>query len=741
MTTLPQTTAIRVPQRAASRTPLAVAPGHPLAHSQPAAPGLSGADVWRIIRSHIWLIVVLLVASAIGGYFINWYLARNYSRYTATGLIKISAPTPFTLIMENRDAGIDTATLAVDQKTQAAMLTHESLLLKVLKDREDVRKTDWFKSFNGNVVKAKEELLDNLRVSAVPETRLVAVSMTYSKPEDCRTIVEDVVSQHLALQQEASAFRVLERTQLLNNLKQKYQFRLRDLTQDLRDKAIKLSIDGMGTPGRLSTKEVELSEDLKKHFEISTDAAQAKAAYDSAAGQVENGTEIPRVQEMVDREQDVQMLKQQLLTIDMQLSSNQALGSEHRAVTSLKHQKEQLAERLENKISEVRAKETASYIEMLRSAKEAGEMALKGISDQITQAKQDLGDLTYQMSQYLTAKDEEKAVHELQDQVAKQIDSMAQIENQKEASGIVWAIHPEIPDTPSFPKLPITMAVAVMLGLGLSLGIAFLRELMDNSVRSPRDIDRVGDMNLLGIVPHEDDDPQVSGAPLPLVIFQAPHSMLAEQYRQLRSRLQHSTSLDSTRSMLVTSPSPGDGKTTVACNLAAGLALNGRRILLVDANFRRPEIHRVFSVANETGFSTALSTLEAFPAAVCQTQVPNLDVMPSGPRPPNGTELLESQLLTDFIDRALEEYDHVIFDSGPLLFVSESMAMAPRVDGVVSVVRARANSRGLLQRMRDTLRQARAEHVGVVLNAVRSQAGGYYNRNIKTYYAYSNYNQ
>jgi len=190
--------------------------------------------------------------------------------------------------------------------------------------------------------------------------------------------------------------------------------------------------------------------------------------------------------------------------------------------------------------------------------------------------------------------------------------------------------------------------------LGLALGIAFLRELTDTSVRSPRDIQRVGDLTLLGLVPHEDDDPQVAGAPLPLVIFQAPHSMLAEQYRQLRSRLQHAASLDSTRSILITSPSPGDGKTTVACNLAAGLALNGRRILLVDANFRRPELHRVFSLANESGFSTALSSLDAFPSAVAQTQVPNLDVMPSGPRPPNGTELLESQLLSDFVERALE---------------------------------------------------------------------------------------
>ena len=141
---------------------------------------------------------------------------------------------------------------------------------------------------------------------------------------------------------------------------------------------------------------------------------------------------------------------------------------------------------------------------------------------------------------------------------------------------------------------------------------------------------------------------------------------------------------------------------------------------------------------NDQGFSAVLNSIDNFAASVCQTQVPNLDILPAGPRPTNSTELIESQLLIDFIERALEEYDHVIFDSGPFLVVSDAVAMAPRVDGVVTVVRARSNSRGLLQRMRDEIRKLKAEHLGVVLNAVRSQAGGYYNRSMKTYYAYQN---
>jgi capsular exopolysaccharide synthesis family protein len=213
---------------------------------------------------------------------------------------------------------------------------------------------------------------------------------------------------------------------------------------------------------------------------------------------------------------------------------------------------------------------------------------------------------------------------------------------------------------------------------------------------------------------------------------------MAESFRHVRTKLQHTASLDTTRSIMVTSSSPGDGKTTIACNLAAGLALNGRRILLVDANFRRPEVNKVFGLSTDQGFSDVLNAVAAFDEVIQETQVPNLAVMAAGPKPMNPTELFESQLLIDFIERALEEFDHVIFDSGPLMVVAEAQAMAPRVDGVISVVRYKTNNRGLLQRMRDELRRTKAEHLGVILNAVRAQGGGYYRRNIQTYYDYAN---
>ncbi len=299
------------------------------------------------------------------------------------------------------------------------------------------------------------------------------------------------------------------------------------------------------------------------------------------------------------------------------------------------------------------------------------------MSKRIAQLQADITDLAKLRNEYENDLQDQKNLTERLEKVKQNQSAEAIWMPGSNFSNAKWASQPTVPERPSFPRLTVTLGVALFLGLAVSLGIAFLREITDTTVRSPRDIARVGQMNLLGMIPHESDDPQTAGTRLPLAIFEAPHSIIAEQFRQVRTRLQHAASLDTTRSLLVTGCGPEDGKSTVACNLAAGLALNGRRILLVDVNFRRPELHNIFNFSNDIGFGDVLNAPELYEEAIHETEVPNLFVLTSGNKPSNPTELLESQLLIDFIERALEEYDHVIFDSGPLLIVSETIRAWP----------------------------------------------------------------
>jgi capsular exopolysaccharide synthesis family protein len=743
MTTLPQTTPLRLP-RPASTAPLAI-PGA-VAHIGPAghaaAPQMSGADVWRVIRSNLLLIIIMVALGAGAGWGSFQYLNNHYPKFTATGTIQIMPP-PSTIdpLRGTQSANnMDSLDTALQAKTQALLLREQSLFTDVLMAKGGVvQETAWYKSFK-SPAEAKLDLQQNFVIQPEQDTTLLHVSMTCADKMSAKVIVDAIVDKHIAEEKDLNRSRELDRHMVLTNARSDYDSKSRSDEMAISQYESELNSDGVtGTGNRISAKDMELQGLLDNLQKINLDAATDNDDYKAIVDQINAGQDPAKVAQLIYSDPLVvgykNMSDQLELNIDEMI---QTMGAAAPQIQVAKDRLTLIQGKYDAALADARLRYRTSVTEEAKEKYARDERTINAINDRVKTLQDEMGHLTLISTQLLQKKDE-KANYDLKIKaIDDQLNMMAAFDANHDYSVVAWAAHPEDPDSPSFPKLPVTMSVGITFGLFLALGIAFLREFMDTSIRSPRDISRVGNMNLLGMVPHEDDDPQSAGARLPVVIFEAPHSMMAEQLRQVRTRLQHSSSLDTTRSILVTSPSPGDGKSTIACNLASGLALNGRRILLVDANFRRPELHRIFNLTNETGFSDVLNSLEAFEHSIQETQVPNLYVLPSGIKPTNATELLESQLLMDFIERALEEFDHVIFDSGPLLFVSETVALAPRVDGVVTVVRARTNSRGVLSRMRDSLRQVKAEHLGVVLNAVRAQGGGYYGRNIRTYYEYQN---
>lgn len=738
MTTLPQVQSVRLPRPAGAgpNSHLPAAPGGPSLQMTP-------GDIWRLIRANSWLIGTLLVVAAAAGFVANIMLARWMPRYTATGIVQVQSVNAILSFDPLRpDAPIpqfNQTDVELEQKTQAALIDSEQLISSLLSNPDSrIRQTQWFNSFNGDIEAAKKDLLEHLSVSPIAETKLIEVSIASRDPHDAQTIVEEVVDQHLQTQRDMNRNRQLSRSQLLTNMKDSARARLNEIERDLRETTIKLNIGGMGEPGRLSAKEVELDELLRHQLDVLSDVQKSKAQYQQMANTLQKGETPPEIADYLDKSPAVMMIEQQLSQLDMEYAAmSSTWGPDNPRLRSVQRQIDAIQQKLDQTKAGVKANVSAMMLGMLRDQASQGQALLDEINKRIDAAKVDLGSLNNTMAEYLTRKDEEKSLQDLIKSVDQQLDEITQINNQSDLASVSWMQHPDLPNEMSFPRLWMTMAVAIFLGLGLGLGIAFAKEALDTSVRSPRDVARVGQLNLLGMIPDEQDDPEATGGRLPMIINDSPHSMMAEQFRQVRTRLQHAAPLETTRSIMVTSPSPGDGKTTVASNLAMGLALNGRKVLLVDANFRRPELHKLFAVPGGTGFSEALASLDKFDAGVRTTSVANLSVMPLGSKPANPTELLENSF-NEFVERALKTYDHVIFDASPLLLASDAMALAPRVDGVVSVVRAQANSRGLLQRMRDSLRQIKAEHVGIVLNGVRAQGGGYYGRNIKTYYAYQN---
>ena len=756
MTTLPTTSSIRLPRTGAPGGQVLAMPSTPMGPmmQQAAQPLLTPADVWRVIRGNFWLILIAcVVAGAIGGALYVWQ-ARTNPKYEAVGWAEILRQfrfDPKTGEASPIDDGI--FDLKVEQRTQVEKILNEGLWASVVQNNEAVRKTDWFMGFErkagasqaqaaeGTVTAAmlaKEDLGDNFSVAPRPESRLVRISMTAGKPEDAKVIVQAIVDEHIRLQQQATYDRTNAELVTATQWAERYDRAIAGVKDRMSSLQGSLTSGGsMINFGRLNLKEMEISAMISTQMKAKMEAGQAEGQLKAVEAQIQAGSDPAQVQQMVQMDPTVARLKAMVDEYDLQMEGYKDQGQQSRFMLEMQAKRDAAKAKLAAREAEARATYRNQLVDSMRSAMQASRSEEESLTGQIDSKRIELGEMSAQISEYLGLKDELDSYKVLKREMDERVALLRNALRQQN-SGVRWSATPVLPDSRSSPKLGFYVPVAIMLGLALSLGIAFLRELMDTSVRSPRDVAKVGPMNLLGMIATEGDDPQLAGVPLHMVISQAPHSVMAEQFRQVRTRLQHAASLDTTRTIVVTSPAPGDGKSTVACNLAAGLALNGRRILLVDANFRRPDLHRLFGVNNDVGFAGVLDSISNLESAVQKTNIPNLELLPTGPKAANPTELLESQLFSDFIDRSLEEYDHVIFDTGPLLVVSEAVALAPRVDGVITVVRAKKNSRGMLSRVRETLKQIKAENLGVVLNGVQNWGGGYYGRNIKTYYAYQN---
>lgn len=201
-----------------------------------------------------------------------------------------------------------------------------------------------------------------------------------------------------------------------------------------------------------------------------------------------------------------------------------------------------------------------------------------------------------------------------------------------------------------------------------------------------------------------------------LLAYIHPHASISEQYRTIRNNIQYASSGSKVRSLLVTSPSEGEGKSTTTVNLAVCMAQRGDRVLIIDANFRNPIINKIFNVQTSPGLSNILGQQLEFREAIYHTEVEGLDILPSGQRLYNSTELLDSQLMVDMMAFAYEHYDIVLLDCPPVLGAPDTNALASKCDGVLLIVKSGATQQEHALEAKRTLLFAKANILGVILN-------------------------
>jgi capsular exopolysaccharide synthesis family protein len=291
------------------------------------------------------------------------------------------------------------------------------------------------------------------------------------------------------------------------------------------------------------------------------------------------------------------------------------------------------------------------------------------------------------------------------------------------------------------PRLRNNLVAGSVLGFVLGIGLAFLMSMLDRTLRSAEDVEALG-ITVLGILPRIAGGAPPSGGrygrnkkrrgrdaePVDnadLIVHTHPKSAVAECCRTVRTNITFMSADRPQRALVVTSPSPREGKTTVTLSLAISLSQSGKRVLVVDTDLRRPRIHKALGAPQGRGVTTILVGEHSVAEAVQQTEVPGLDVLTSGPIPPNPSELLHTSQFGELIGELTSRYDCVLFDSPPLQAVTDAAVIAPQVDGTIVVVHGQRTTRDALSASLRQLRDVGAALTGCVVNSVDLAAHRY----------------
>jgi capsular exopolysaccharide synthesis family protein len=377
----------------------------------------------------------------------------------------------------------------------------------------------------------------------------------------------------------------------------------------------------------------------------------------------------------------------------------------------------------------------------------------KSLNEELEQQKSRAFELSKKQVQYNVLNRELTTSRDLLENVLKQIkETSLAVESNSSNVSIVDA--PTVPPFPSHPRKKLILVLGILLGLGGGIGLAFLLNYLDNTIRTPEDVAATLQLPALGVVPSFDSIPAappgstVGAEPgevalrgaewdLPIIFLKAPKSLAAEAYRTIRTGILLSQAGEPPRTILVTSAQTSEGKTTSSVNLAVSLSSSGARVALIDADLRRPAIGREFNVAIGTpGLVDILTGQRSVQEVGLTHLVQGITLIPSGPIPPNPAELLGSLQMAALIDQLAGQFDYVIIDSPPILPVTDSVILSRYVDGVVLVLKGASTPRRVANDARRRLQSVGARVLGVVLNNVDVTSGDYYyyNRYYTSYY-------
>jgi len=623
-------------------------------------------------------------------------------------------------------------------ETQVSVIESDRVLEKAVREPE-VARTGWAKQYtvNGTFVPgdALKALRDMVSASIIPETNLVRFGVRNSSPQDAQAIANAIDEVFRSDNLQAST---RDAQSVIEDLERKVRERRQDVA------ALDIRIENIISEGQLSSADEKSSLFMVEIQNLQPALVDIKAGIASTRQQLErykqiessaSGTVYPEaIREEAEKGPIAQRLESSIQSEEAYLQADRELyGPQHRAVVEREKRIRALSEQREKVIQQEMRDLFVARLEGLDQTVASLQSQEADLQARLEAAQKALSEITRVLAERRNF-ETERAQKMEQIQLYEQ--SIGRLDLKIDRGSRVRVLSSaQIPDTRSFPKLIPTVAVTVLLLCGTAGGLIFLKEIREQRVRTPQDITQIPRTRVLGLIPETGLDPS-NPVRVETASIDRPSGAVAETVRQIRTTLLKAVRQHGHKSVVFASGLPGSGTTTVVCNLGVNAATIDLRVLIIDANLRRPAIHRIFGVQEGPGLGDVLKGKAALEDALQSTGVPNVTVLSVGIDREHAYERCNTSVMTELLRRAGEMFDLILIDAPPAVVSGDAVALISQADAVALVVRAYSEKRGLVARVRNQFGESKAEFLGVVVNAVRSSAGGYFKRNFQATMAY-----
>ena len=689
----------------------------------------SETDVRELMRTALrfkWLILSLtLVVGAVA----TLWTMRQPKVYQATGVIEFD-PQPAQPLGDSLQDVTDPVSsywsLREYYGTQLRVLQSRSIAERVVTDLGLQHDPGFFGAPEGGFEPASlrvaaQTLMGRLSVDMIEDTRLVEVSITDSDPDRAALVVNAVIDAYIQKTLEdrrASSVAALEWLgEQLSNLRQELDDTEMALHRFKEEHNV-LSVS-MEDRQNLVAREIEAFNDAL------TEARQRRIRLAARTERLRETVQADPLEVSVPSETEAEATQQLQEVIREKVAERASLasryGPQHPRMKELSDEISTLREQLAGTLHGI----TEGALADLREARQV-EQDLRAAVDQAHDAGLQLNLREIEYQRLNRARENKAKLYELVLARNAETDLM-RMANRNAVRIVDSAL---APTGAIRPNVPVNAGLGLLLGFVLGIALAFVIRFLDRRLKGPQDVEELG-VSILGIIPRIDKEAGTGpdGRDLrDLIAHREPMSQAAECCRTIRTNLTFMSPDDPIQSFVVTSPTPREGKTTVASNLAISLANAGQSVLFIDTDLRRPRVHKAFGLGNDLGVTSVALGSVSLDEAVQETVVAGLHVLSSGPIPPNPSELLHGRGFARLVEEARGKYDRVILDSPPLGAVTDAAILSTLAQGVLLVVKTEQTTRDGLKHAIRQLRHVSANILGAVVNDVDAESNpyGYY---------------